>query len=63
MPPIPNSVCFGHFLREIINVAAFAAYLAIVLVTLARQHRSLFRRNTPRDRALVPSTVVLTVEE
>jgi hypothetical protein len=43
-------------------VATFAAYLGIVLVTLARQHRSFLPLKIPRDHALVPSTVVLTIE-
>ena len=59
---IPNFVCFGHFLRKIIRSGRFAAYLGIVLVTFAHQHRSFLPRKTPRDRALVPSTVVLTIE-
>lgn len=33
-----------------------------MLVTLADQHRSFLPLETPRDRALVPSTFVLNVE-
>ena len=59
---IPNFVGFGHFLRKIIRSGRFAAYLGIVLVTLAHQHRSFLPLKTPHDRALVPSAAVLNIE-
>jgi len=43
-------------------VAAFTAYLGLVLVTLTHQHRSFLLPKTPRDCALVPSIVVLNIE-
>jgi hypothetical protein len=43
-------------------VAAFTAYLGIVLVTLAHRHRSFLLLKTPRDCGLVPSIVVLNIE-